>query len=51
MSTHNLYKWVNAVRPDDSETRSNELVETKSEILKLCTQLHRTEEGSTPLNQ
>lgn len=43
-SAHSLYKWVKAVKPDDSEKRSNELVEAKSEVLKLRAQLRRTEE-------
>lgn len=44
MSAHSLYKWVKAVKPDDSETRSNELIEARSEVLKLRAQLRRTEE-------
>jgi transposase len=44
MSAHSLYKWVNAVKPDDSEKRSNELIEARSEVLKLRAQLRRTEE-------
>jgi len=44
VSAHSLYKWVKAVKPDDSEKRSNELIEAKSEVLKLRAQLRRTEE-------
>lgn len=44
MSAHSLYKWVKAVKPDASEKRSNELIEAKSEVLKLRAQLRRTEE-------
>lgn len=44
MSAHSLYKWVKAVKPDESEKRSNELIEAKSEVLKLRAQLRRTEE-------
>lgn len=44
MSAYSLYKWVKAVKPDDSEKRSNELIEAKSEVLKLRAQLRRTEE-------
>ena len=35
---------MKAVKPDDSEKRSNELIEAKSEVLKLRAQLRRTEE-------
>ncbi|MES1927208.1 transposase IS3/IS911 [Salinisphaera sp. T31B1] len=44
VSAHSLYKWVKAVKPDDTEQRANELVEAKSEILKLRARLRRTEE-------
>ena len=44
VSSHTLYKWVKAVKPDKSEQHATELVETKSEILKLRSQLRRTEE-------
>lgn len=43
-STHNLYKWVKAVSPDKSEQPAKELLETKSEVLRLRAQLRRTEE-------
>ena len=44
VSAHSLYKWVRAVKPDKSEAEVAELVEAKSEILKLRAQLRRTEE-------
>lgn len=44
VSAHSLYKWVKAVKPDDLEKRSSELIDAKSEALKLRAQLWRTEE-------
>ena len=44
VSAHSLYKWVKAVKPDDSEKKDAELMEARSEILKLRSQLRRTEE-------
>lgn len=44
VSTHSLYKWVKAVKPDKPEQQVSELMEAKSEILKLRAQLRRTEE-------
>jgi transposase len=44
VSAHSLYKWVKAVTPDKSEKQATELVEAKSEILRLRAQLRRTEE-------
>lgn len=44
MSAHSLYKWVKAVKPDKSEQQASELIEAKSEVLKLRAQLRRTEE-------
>lgn len=41
---HSLYKWVNVVKPTEIEQQRNELLEAKSEILKLRSQLRRTEE-------
>ena len=41
---HSLYKWVKAVKPDKTERDTAELVEAKSEILRLRAQLRRTEE-------
>ena len=44
VSQHSLYKWVNAAKPGQSVQHANELLEAKSEILKLRSQLRRTEE-------
>lgn len=44
VSAHSLYKWVKAVTPDKSEKQATELVEAKSEVLRLRAQLRRTEE-------
>lgn len=44
VSAHSLYKWVKAVTPDTSEQQSKELLEAKSEILRLRAQMRRVEE-------
>jgi transposase len=44
VSQHSLYKWVNRVKPDKTEQQAYELVEAKSEVLKLRAELRRTEE-------
>jgi transposase len=44
VSSHSLYKWVKAVTPDNSEKQATELLEAKSEILRLRAQLRRIEE-------
>ena len=44
VSAHSLYKWVKAVKPDKSDEQAAELVEAKSEILRLRAQLRRIEE-------
>jgi len=44
VSAHSLYKWVNAVKPSDHEVQANELIEAKSEVLRLRAQLRRAEE-------
>ena len=44
VSTNSLYKWVKAVKPDKTEQNTAELIEAKSEILKLRAQLRRREE-------
>lgn len=44
VSTNSLYKWVKAVKPDKKEQNTAELVDAKSEVLKLRAQLRRTEE-------
>ena len=43
VSSHSLYKWVKSVTPDKTEKQASELLEAKSEILKLRAQLRRTE--------
>jgi transposase len=44
VSTHSLYKWVKAVAPDKTEKQAAELLEAKSEILRLRAQMRRVEE-------
>jgi len=44
VSSHSLYKWVKAAKPDKSEQYASELIEVKSENLKLRAQLRRIEE-------
>jgi transposase len=44
VSAHSLYKWIKAVKPNKSEQHATELVEAKSEILRLRAQLRRTDE-------
>ena len=44
MSAHSLSKWFKAVSPDTSEQQSKELLEAKSEILRLRAQMRRLEE-------
>ncbi|MEH2920398.1 IS3 family transposase [Samsonia erythrinae] len=44
VSAHSLYKWLRAIKPDNSEHHARDLLEAKSEILKLRAQLKRTEE-------
>jgi transposase len=44
VSAHSLYKWLRAIKPDNSEQHAHDLLEAKSEILKLRAQLKRTEE-------
>lgn len=43
-SLYSLYKWVKAVAPGKTEQQVGELLEAKSEILRLRAQLRRTEE-------
>lgn len=40
-----LYKSLRAIKPDNSERHARNLLEPKSEILKLRAQLKHTEEG------
>ena len=44
VSSHSLYKWVKAIRPDKDERRSDELLDAKKEILKLRAELRRVQE-------
>jgi len=44
VSQHSLYKWVNAVKPGKSDLQDQELHDAKREILKLRSELKRTEE-------
>lgn len=44
VSAHSLYKWVKAVAPDKTEKQANELLEARSELLRLRAQLRRAEE-------
>ena len=44
ISQHSLYKWVKACKPDSSGQKENELLDAKKEILRLRSQLKRTEE-------
>ena len=44
VSAHSLYKWVKAVMPTKDKKQSAELVEAKSEILRLRSQMRRLEE-------
>lgn len=42
VSTHSLYKWVKAVKPDKTDEQAADLLAVKTEILKLKSQLKRT---------
>ena len=44
ISQHSLYKQVKACKPDSSAQKENELLDAKKEILRLRSQLKRTEE-------
>ena len=44
VSTYSLYKWVKAVTPDKTEKQAADLLEAKSEILRLRAQMRRVEE-------
>ena len=44
VSSHSLYKWSRAIKPDNSERYAHVLLEAKSEILELGAQLKCTEE-------
>lgn len=42
VSAYSLYKWVSAVKPDKTDQQATQLLATKSAILRLRAQLHRT---------
>ncbi|HBT4805292.1 TPA: hypothetical protein MB363_004928 [Klebsiella quasipneumoniae subsp. similipneumoniae] len=44
VSAHSLYRGLRVIKPDNSEQHARELLQAKSEILKLRAQLKRTEE-------
>ncbi len=44
ISSHSLYKWVKAIKPDKTEEQAAALIEAKSEVLRVRAQLRRTEE-------
>lgn len=44
MSAHSLYKWVKSATPTKDEKQSAELIEAKSEILRLRSQMRCLEE-------
>ena len=44
VSAHSLYKWIKAVKPEKTEAQAAELIEAKSEVLRLRAQLRRVEE-------
>ncbi len=49
--SHSLYKWLRAIKPDNSERHARDLLEVKSEILKLRAQLKCTEEERDTLKK
>lgn len=51
VSKHSVYKWVKAVSPDRDEPQSQELLEAKSEILRLRSQMRRIEEERDVLKE
>ncbi len=44
VSAHGLYKWVKAVSPARSKQQSKDLLEARSEILRLRAEMRRVEE-------
>jgi len=44
VSSHSLYKWVKAVRPEKTEQRADELLDAKKQILTLRAELRRVQE-------
>lgn len=51
VSAHSLYKWVKAIKPEKTDEQAAALVEARSEILKLRSQLKRTEEERDTLKK
>ena len=49
-SAHSLYKWVKSVSPHRADQQSKELLQAKSEILRLGAQMRRVEEEHDLLN-
>ena len=48
---HCLYKWLRAIKPDNSEQHAQDLLKAKSEILKLRAPLKCTEEERSILKK
>lgn len=44
VSAHSLYKWLRSIKPDNNERQVSDLLEARTEILKLKAQLKRAEE-------
>ena len=44
VSAHSLYKWLLAVKPDNNGQQAQDLLDARTEILRLKAQLKRTEE-------
>lgn len=44
VSSHSLYKWVRGVRQSKEDERSDELLETKKEVLRLGAEIRRVQE-------
>ncbi|SXD67416.1 ISEc14 transposase A [Klebsiella variicola] len=44
VSAHSIYKWLRAVKPDNSEQQAQDLLDARTEILRLKAQLKRAEE-------
>lgn len=44
VSAQSFYKWLRAVKPDNNGQQAQDLLDTRTEILRLKAQLKRTEE-------
>ena len=42
VSQHSLYKWVRSIKPDDTGDQAQDLLDARTEILRLKAQLKRT---------